>query len=214
MSWEDIPGWFGFANTYDKMSEEAQDGDTIVEIGVAFGRSVAYLAGRLIQMKKRVRVIAVDPWIDDRWEFPVDYPLDAPRPGWGGDKADWARSKGGPFSAFISCMREFAPAELEYIKVFRGRSEEAARFVGPCRGVLIDGNHDYAAVTQDIALWRPHIVQGGILAGDDWSEEFPGVQQAVREAFADNPRLPGEEPCTVDGTTWLTRRNAYGLRAL
>jgi cephalosporin hydroxylase len=199
MSYLEIPGWFSFAGTYDRMVDAAQDGDTIVEIGVAFGRSLAYLARRVIDSKKRIRVFAVDPWIDDRWEFPVDYPLDAPRPGWGGEHAEWARELGGPFSAFIASMRSHAPEELEIVKVLRARSADAAKILGPTRGVLIDGSHNYEDVAQDIALWKPHMIPGGILAGDDWHEtEFPGVCRAVREAFGPN----GFE---IDGTTWRVR---------
>jgi hypothetical protein len=181
------------------MVERAKDGDTIVEVGVAFGRSLAYLGTKVIESKKRVRVIAVDPWIDDRWEFPVDYPLDAPRPGWGGEHANWARTLGGPFSAFVSSMRTHAPDVLELVKVMRCRSSDAAKIVGPCVGVLIDGSHDYEAVAQDIALWKPHIRPGGILAGDDYSTEFPGVIRAVQEAF-------GEHGYSSQGTTWMVDR--------
>lgn len=182
------------------MVETAVDGDTIVEVGVAFGRSVAYLARRAIDAKKRLNIYAVDPWQDDRWEFPADYPLDAQRPGWGGEHAVWARGLGGPFSAFLHSMQTHAPEELEYIKVLRCKSSDAAKMIGPCRGVLIDGSHDYEWVAQDIALWRPHIIKEGILAGDDWHEiEFPGVCRAVREAF-------GEGNFEVSGTTWLVRK--------
>jgi hypothetical protein len=200
MSWQDIPGWFSFGHAYDAMVDAAVDGDTIVEVGVAFGRSLAYLARRVLDSGKRVRVYAVDPWIDDRWEFPVDYPLDAPRPSWGGEHAGWARQCGGPFSAFLACMTKHAPQELEFVRVLRCRSTDAARMIGPCRGVLIDGNHDYEAVAQDIAIWRPHVVPGGILAGDDWSSpEFEGVVRACDEAFG------GRGGYEQRGTTWLKR---------
>lgn len=200
MSYLQIPGWFSFQHAYDEMVDRAVDGDTIVEIGVAFGRSLAYLARKVIDAKKRVRVFAVDPWIDDRWEFPVDYPLDAPRPGWGGEHANWARDQGGPFSAFLACMSEHAPEELELVKVLRCKSADAAKMIGPCRGVLIDGSHDYEYVAQDIALWRPHIITGGILAGDDWSPEFPGVVRACDEAFG------GRDGYETKGTTWMFRK--------
>ncbi len=201
MSWQDIPGWFSFGRTYDRMVDRAVDGDTIVEVGVAFGRSLAYLARRVIDSGKRIRVYGVDPWIDDRWEFPADYPADAPRSGWGGEHAGWARDLGGPFSAFLHSMRTHAPAELEYVKVLRCRSAEAAKMIGPCRGVLIDGSHNYEDVAQDIALWRPHVLGGGILAGDDWHEvEFPGVVRACDEAFG------GRDGYKTDGTTWLVER--------
>jgi hypothetical protein len=96
-------------------------------------------------------------------------------------------------------MRTHAPEELERINVLRCRSVDAAKVVGRCHGVMIDGSHHYEDVAQDIALWRPHMMPGGILAGDDWSEtDFPGVCRAVREAFGDG----GFE---ARGTTWLVR---------
>jgi len=198
--WKKIHGWSAFLSTYDMMVDEARDGDTIVEIGVAFGRSIAYLARRVIDSGKRVRVVAVDPWLDDRWEFPSDYPLDAPRPGWGGEHAEWARAQGGPFNAFLTSMHEHAPEELERITVLRCRSADASLIIGPCRGVMIDASHDYIDVLADIAMWRHHIIPGGILAGDDYSaRDFPGVVRAVKDSFQDGYETDG-------GTTWRKRR--------
>jgi cephalosporin hydroxylase len=199
MSYTDIPGWFGFQATYDEFADIAQDGDTIVEIGVAFGRSIAYLASKLIAARKRVTLYGVDPWIDDRWEPPATYPINVPRPSWGGEHAQWARARGGPFSAFVESMRKHAPTELEYINVLRTRSLDASRMVGPCKAVLIDGNHDYEHVIHDISLWQPHIVPGGILAGDDYCpKDFPGVVRAVNQAF-------GAGNYEVRGTTWVKK---------
>lgn len=194
MSWNEIPGWSGFLWIYDKAVEEAKDGDTIVEVGVAFGRSVAYLSRKVIDSGKRIKIYAIDPWWDDWWCVPEQYPPHLERPTWGGEHSQFGRDLGGPFSAFVHCMRTHAPEELERINVLRCRSEDAAKFIGPCSLVLIDASHNYADVVQDIALWRPHVRAGGILAGDDWSEvDFPGVCKAVREA------VPGFQ---TQGTTW------------
>jgi cephalosporin hydroxylase len=200
MSWQKIPGWFGWPETYDEMVATAPDGSTIVEIGVAFGRSLAYLGEKVLASGKRIRIVAVDPWLDDRWEFPTDYPLDAVRPGWGGEHADWAREQGGPFNAFVVQMRAHAPKVLEIAHVLRCRSVDAARIVGSCHGVLIDGSHNYEDVLCDIALWRTHILPGGILAGDDYSvRDFPGVVKACDDSF-------GAGQYEVRGTTWIKRR--------
>lgn len=201
MSWEQIPGWFGFRETYDEAVARMPDGAVLVEIGVAFGRSAAYLARKCIDSGKRFTLYAVDPWKDDRWEFPKDYPLDATRPTWGAEHAPWARSVGGPFSAFIVKMREHAPEELEHIQVLRTRSADAARLIQDPFFVFIDGDHNYEAVAEDIRTWRPLLAPGGILAGDDYSHEFPGVQRAVREAF-------GADGYRVHGTTWIARSGA------
>ena len=201
MSWSDIRGWFGFRETYDEMVDQCPDGGTLVEIGVGFGRSAAYLARRVIDSGKEITIWAVDPFRDDWWIVPGTYPANLPRPTWGREHAQWAREQGGPFSAFVASMREHAPEELERLNVLRCRSSEAAKVIGLCDGVMIDGDHNYEAVSQDIALWRPHMAPGGIFAGDDYSEaDFPGVVRAVKEAFG----TPGY--CySIRGTTWVTR---------
>jgi hypothetical protein len=64
--------------------------------------------------------------------------------------------------------------------------------------VMIDGNHDYEFVAQDIALWKPHMKKGSLLCGDDFhAHDFPGVVRAVREAFGDD--------FEIRGTTWVRR---------
>lgn len=201
MSWEDIPGWFAFRETYDEMIDAAEDGDTIVEVGVAFGRSIAYLARRAIDTGKKVRIVAVDPWRDDWWMFPSDYPEDALRPTWGGEYAEQARALGGPFRAFVHYMTQHAPEELERIDVMRCKGHEVARMGLAPKFVMIDGNHNYPAVLRDIDDWIEYVsLRGGILAGDDYHEkDFPGVVQAVRETF------PGDGGFEVRGTTWIRR---------
>lgn len=49
--------------------------------------------------------------------------------------------------------------------------------------VFIDAIHLYEDVKQDIKAWLPKIRKGGMIAGDDWSRRFPGVEQAVRECL-------------------------------
>lgn len=64
---------------------------------------------------------------------------------------------------------------------------EASRMVsdGLLDFVFIDADHSYAAVVDDIARWRPKVKPGGWLGGHDYSPKFPGVIQAVKEAFGD-----------------------------
>lgn len=188
MSWQELHGWFSFQNAYDTMVEVARDGDVIVEVGVAFGRSLAYVSRQLIDRRlDGVRLIGVDPWKDD-W--------DTPHPTWGAEHRFWAREQGGPFNAFLAGMREHARVELERCDVWRMKSLEAAHLVplSSCAGVLIDGDHGYEACKADIAAWLPRVKLGGLLAGDDYASNFPGVMRAVREAFG--------ESFEVVGTTW------------
>jgi hypothetical protein len=200
MSYLDIPGWFGFADVYDTMVAGCPDGGAIVEVGVAFGRSVAYLARKVIESRKQVTIWAVDPWKEDEWG--VGPGAEQKRQAWGGNFSDLTDNRGGPFSAFIAFMTQCAPEELERINVCRCTSADAAQFVGPCFGVMIDGNHSFESVAYDIALWNP--LATGILAGDDYSDNFPGVQRAVQEAFGNRGYIR-KDGFDVRGTTWIRR---------
>lgn len=50
--------------------------------------------------------------------------------------------------------------------------------------VFIDANHSYSGIMEDLNAWYNKVRAGGILAGDDYSSEFPGVIQGVNEFFA------------------------------
>lgn len=49
--------------------------------------------------------------------------------------------------------------------------------------VFIDAGHSYAAVRQDIKLWRSKVSIGGWFGGHDYHPIYPGVIRAVEEAF-------------------------------
>jgi len=60
--------------------------------------------------------------------------------------------------------------------------------------VFIDAGHDEDDVTSDINAWWPNLLDGGVLAGDDWSSMWPGVERAVMSFCNANglkPRLAG-----------------------
>jgi predicted O-methyltransferase YrrM len=47
--------------------------------------------------------------------------------------------------------------------------------------VFIDASHHYLDVKSDITAWLPKVKKDGILAGHDWQNNWPGVDQAVEE---------------------------------
>ncbi|CAE7584636.1 unnamed protein product [Symbiodinium natans] len=65
-------------------------------------------------------------------------------------------------------------------------SEAAAEHLPPQSVdlVFIDALHTYEAAYQDILLWAPKVVPGGIVSGHDYSHYFPGVIRAVNEYVA------------------------------
>jgi hypothetical protein len=63
--------------------------------------------------------------------------------------------------------------------------------------IFIDANHTQPQVEMDILGWAKHVRGGGILCGHDYSDQFPGVKNAV-------DRLIPASSLTVDGTVWWT----------
>lgn len=51
--------------------------------------------------------------------------------------------------------------------------------------VFIDAIHLYENVKRDINCWLPKVKKGGLLMGDDYSNQFPGVMKAVDEILPD-----------------------------
>jgi predicted O-methyltransferase YrrM len=49
--------------------------------------------------------------------------------------------------------------------------------------IYIDGAHDTESVYADIIAWYPHLAEGGVLCGDDWtwSTVILAVQMAARD---------------------------------
>ncbi len=54
--------------------------------------------------------------------------------------------------------------------------------------VLIDTQHEYEIAQAELALWGPHLAQGGAICMHD-IETFPGVRRAARE-FAERAGWP------------------------
>ena len=173
MSWDKIPGWMAFEQTYDEAVAKApQQGARILEIGTAFGRSAAYMGTKILESGKSIDFACVDPW---DWG------------GWHGDQPDLLAKHKTPMKAFLACMKEHAPKVLD-AKWFTAHAMTSARACELMGGswdfIFIDGDHSYEAVRQDIALWAPRVRPGGMIGGDDYHEkEYPGVVQAVHEAF-------------------------------
>jgi hypothetical protein len=106
---------------------------------------------------------------------------------------------------FLACQDKLAEFG-DRVSFMRMVSSEAAKLI-PDRSlsmVYIDANHEYPFVRQDLQLWWPKIVRGGVFAGHDWyinrenNTFWLDVQKAVTE-FASEIGLPvtlvpGDDP--------------------
>jgi len=51
--------------------------------------------------------------------------------------------------------------------------------------VFIDADHSYESAKADIIAWYKKVKPGGIIGGDDYATQWPGVPQAVNEFVAE-----------------------------
>lgn len=122
----------------------------VVEIGSAFGRSAIYLASGT-RDARRGRVWCVDPH--------TEY---------------WSRE------AFLWNVAAVGLAEW-VVPVMRTSREAREDWDGsPVRLLFVDGDHSHSAVRDDIALWVPLVVAGGLVFFDDY-QNMSGVERAVGE---------------------------------
>lgn len=185
---EQIPGWFDFPDIYDHMVARARDGAVFVEIGAYLGRSTLYLASRIKQSGKKIRVYVVDLW--DGW-FYDDYRQQTPM----AESAD-------VFWHFIRNVRR-AGAE-DVVCPLKMPSEKASSLFedGTLDFVFVDADHGYEAVRRDLHCWFPKVKRRGVLAGHDYvNNDFPGVRRAVDEFFMEQ-----ELPLQISGTSFLVTK--------
>ena len=203
--WKMLPGWFNYADLYEHAVDISKDGDTLVEIGVAFGRSLSYLAQCARESGKKLRIVAIDP-------FATDLQV------WGAEYSDWAKAVGGPLAAFELLVKRHDPElardaaihrnkgelysfESASVHVVVDRAEDIAPIVADqsCSFVFIDGDHRYDAVKRDCELWEPKVRDGGILAGHDFT---PGDACGIDVVRYVSKAYPKAEIWT---TSWVHR---------
>jgi SAM-dependent methyltransferase len=219
MSYDQIPGWtcgetealyresaekFGAQYRRGFNSGEKPTQYTVVEVGVAYGRSLAYLAERCTP---NVRIVGVDVWIEHMG-------MDNLAP----DVCAMLRKYPTAYQACVGMLQEHGgvrwgassnpDARLAgYLGDTRieldGRGSLPVAETFPDKSldlVFIDACHEYEPVLADIRAWLPKVKPGGMLAGHDYSfEMFPGVVKAVQQVFAFGKEA---RPVEFRGVVW------------
>ena len=161
-----IPGWLWedepeLLIALSLRAAAKRDGDVpvLVEIGSYCGRATVAmgLAARSLG-RDDVRIISVDE------------PSIGPAPG-GGSARDVLRSQ----------LAEYGLTDM----VIYAPEDDSTPWLHSSQFVLVDGRHDYAAVSEDVAKYAPHIALGGYLVFHDYADYCPDVQRFVNEMLVD-----------------------------
>ena len=160
-----IQGWFMYKKAYDIAINRAQDGYHFVEVGAWKGMSTSYMAVNIINSGKKVQFDDVDTWEGT--------------PNEDNHTTDPAIINGTLYNEFLS---NIAPVK-DIINPIKMSSREAVSLYkdNSLDFVLIDGSHEYEEVKHDITEWLKKVKPGGMMAGDDYTNWWPGVVRAVDE---------------------------------
>ena len=166
--------------------------DNAIEIGSYMGRSSVAIANAMMQIGAKGRLLCVDLFTDEITDDYVNYPVIR-------DMASRIGSCWQPYlelqrptilrAYFDKTMSRFPYLE-PYVEIHQGASEELSlpasrRF----QFAYLDGDHTFQAVTIDLIKALKNLDPGGVVAFDDCSDQFPGVQ-ALISRLGD---LPGAE---------------------
>jgi len=193
--------------------ESAPAGSLLIEVGSFWGKGAIYLAELCKAADKDLRCYSVDLW----GMRPENNPPLFDEPNWifNPEAADRGNIEPKTHRQFHNSLFEtfahFVDATKlspDPLRIMRMDSFEAAEMFKsssrPIHMVFLDDAHEYEHLIKELHAWVPLVTAGGIVAGDDWTAEFDGVEKACREYFGDKdielrPRANGVGYC------WMVR---------
>jgi hypothetical protein len=162
--YQNIDGWFNFKSIYSYISKNMKDGDHYVEIGAWKGKSSVFMATEIFNSDKRVKFDVIDTW-----EGSLEH-----------SDNEYVKNKT-LYDTFMNNMKPvsgyFNPLRMKSIDASKLYEDNSLDFI------LIDASHEYEDVKSDILHWYPKLKSGGMIAGDDYHYNWPGVIKAVNEVL-------------------------------
>ena len=199
----DLAGWVneGFDSTLDHVLDVFQDKPQVVimEVGSWKGASANRIAGRC---KARgvdlAALVCIDTWLGApefyTWGLDDETRGVALRPFDGYPSVFYTFTKNTKFAGHHDVVVPFPISSLQAAEVLRHYGIKAD-------AIYVDGSHESNAVYMDLLTFHEVLDEGGLMWGDDYSENWPGVQQAVN-LFAEEKKLE----LIVNGVNWILRK--------
>lgn len=166
-TYEEIYGWFDFADLYDDIFWQIPDNGIFIEVGCFLGKSAAYFGGKIKDISRPINFLVIDTFEGTIGEHE--------------GLMNKLYNHNDMYEVFKKNMMDLGLEDI--VSVRKETSVEAAKDF-PNKlvdGVFLDADHSYEAVKSDIEAWLPKIKDSGFIAGHDI--DFPGVWKAVREKF-------------------------------
>lgn len=141
-----------------------ESGGFVVEVGAYLGTTAVFMAKVLEHLGRSVPILSIDPF--ERYQ------------------PDSLNAQGN-YSAYVA---NIVASQVDSVCLpLSAFSANAAPVVADNIGVLvIDGDHHYPVVSEDLRLYSAKVRDGGYIFIDDYGAAYPEVMQAVDEFFAKN----------------------------
>lgn len=173
IEYQKLAGWFDYEDVYNSWAEACpDDGDvTIMELGVFCGRSLGYLANKLIELNKtHVKLVGIDYFSNSVTEEMLVR------------NNDTLMYRGKPKKVLKNYSKKSVEKNLsEYpnITIIKGNTYVEA-FNVKADFIWIDADHTYEGVMKDLEAAEFSLKIGGVIGGHDY-----GVIDGVTKAFDD-----------------------------
>lgn len=184
----DPQGWGDAHPIFRRLMEQLRP-STVIEVGAWKGASLLRMAGVAAELSLETEFISIDTWLGSHVDL------------WMGYRGDLLLKHGFPtmFRQFIFNM--IAAEVIDRVWPMPMTTTAAAAVLARMNVqadlIYIDAAHDEEDVTLDIQRFWPLLRPGGVMFGDDYSENWPGVMAAAdRFAIANGLEL------TVDAEKW------------
>jgi len=179
-----VEGWFNYPDMFSYAVQHAPQEAHFVEIGTWKGQSSAYLAVEIINSGKNIKLDCIDSFAGS----PIE-------PGQMYD-ADILNNR--LYDVFINNMK---PVEGKFTPIISDSAEAAALYEDESLDfVFIDASHDFESIKRDITAWFRKVKVGGLFAGHDYAQPYPGIVKAV------NGLLAKEQVKVFPSTCWFTTK--------
>lgn len=150
--YENIKGWFSYDYLYKDAVERAEDGALFVEIGSFKGRSTAFMAVEIVNSGKNIQFDCIDP--QQLLSHYADSAAEQPEVFEGYNAEEFHKRLESVKGHYNLIQKPSDQAHQQY-------ADRSIDFL------MIDGDHTYAAVKNDIVNFLPKMKIGGVITGDD-----------------------------------------------
>jgi len=172
--YQNIDGWCDFESIYTDMVNKFSDNSLFVEIGTWLGKSASYMAVEIANSEKNIRFDCIDTWRGDIWGIE----------GWEYQKKEKIQNINDYLYDIF--LKNIEPVK-DYINIVKGWSYDLVNNYDneSIDFLFIDSCHDYESLTKELEDWYPKVKINGIIAGHDYTHNFPGVIKSVNEFFGE-----------------------------